>query len=186
MAKYKGPYYWYAFGKIMCSNGGYDGHVLDGLYTSFYDNNNLKEKGYFRKGLKRGMWTEWFENGKIKERSYWRKGFRCGLTVKYNEEGNLDAEENYNKGAYNGTVTRYESGQIISKIFYKNGLEYIPKLAKKAADSTSREDAIANNQNDSNTKERKNKKNLFQKVKELFSRKKKDDINGTMDSANKP
>jgi len=31
----KAFYYWYAYGKMMSTMGGYDGHLLNGLYTCF-------------------------------------------------------------------------------------------------------------------------------------------------------
>jgi hypothetical protein len=167
-------YYWYAYGKIMSTMEGYDGHLLNGIYTCFYDNNNLKEKGFFKKGLKVGRWKAWFENGALKEESNWCAGLRNGLTVTYNEDGSVESIENYKNGIYNGKVIQYESGQVTSTQFYKNGVEYTPKHSHKIKDSLSHQN-VSTDSGSASEEKPKNKKNIFQKIKKLFAKKKDDD-----------
>ncbi len=67
-------YYWFAANDIKKTRGGYDGKILHGLYSAFYMNKNLKEKGKFHYGLKKGEWKEWYRNGELKEKSFYKKG----------------------------------------------------------------------------------------------------------------
>ncbi|HEY2583461.1 MAG TPA: hypothetical protein VGI43_16735 [Mucilaginibacter sp.] len=67
-------YYWYSSNKIHFSQGGYSGKLLNGLYTEFYPNKNLKEQGAFKKGLKDGAWKSWNEDGTLNQISKWRNG----------------------------------------------------------------------------------------------------------------
>jgi MORN repeat variant len=177
-------YYWYAYGKIMSTMGGYDGHLLDGIYTCFYDNNSLKEKGYFCKGLKAGNWMEWFENGKIKEESNWSNGLRNGVTITYNEDGVLKSKENYKNDKYNGAVIQYDGGQIISKKIYKNGVEKIFKAPPKKKDSLTHKSSKVNDK-PKLEKKAKPKKSILQKWKDLFVKNKSDSTGSAPDSHNK-
>jgi antitoxin component YwqK of YwqJK toxin-antitoxin module len=67
-------YYWYSSNKIHFSQGGYSGKLLNGLYSEFYPNKNLKEQGTFKNGLKDGAWKSWNEDGTLNQISKWRKG----------------------------------------------------------------------------------------------------------------
>ncbi len=124
-------YYWYSSNRIMETQGGYDGKMLNGLYTSFYLSGNLKEKGMFKKGLKDGEWTAWYENGKIREIINWNKGIKNGLLKTFDDKGNLISESFYKNGKLNGTFTSYENGKAKNKIRYKNGNEIPEKLKKE-------------------------------------------------------
>lgn len=68
-------YYWYSANIIHETQGGYSGRLLDGLYTAYYPNKNLKEQGRFKKGLKDGLWKAWKEDGSLQSTSNWKKGF---------------------------------------------------------------------------------------------------------------
>lgn len=92
-------YYWYSTNKIMETQGGYDGKLLHGEYVNFYQsNNNLKEKGKFKKGLKHKEWTLWFDNGKINTISRWKYGQLHGSYKIYTVAGDLTSEKRYKKG----------------------------------------------------------------------------------------
>src|SRR5688500_101 len=56
-------YYWYSANQINTTQGGFSGSLLNGLYSDFYRNKNLKEKGEFDHGLKTGEWMAWYDNG---------------------------------------------------------------------------------------------------------------------------
>src|SRR6218665_1209092 len=62
-------YYWYYSNRIMHTQGGCEGKLLNGQFTSFYISNSLKEKGTFKQGLRNGEWICWFDNGMISETS---------------------------------------------------------------------------------------------------------------------
>jgi hypothetical protein len=67
-------YYWYSANTIHISQGGFSGKLLNGLYTEYYTNKNLKEQGNFKKGLKDGVWKSWNEGGTLTSVTNWKHG----------------------------------------------------------------------------------------------------------------
>ncbi len=67
-------YYWYYANSIHSTQGGFSGKLLDGQYSEFYPSKNLKEQGFFKKGLKQGVWKSWNEDGTLKEQTKWKNG----------------------------------------------------------------------------------------------------------------
>ncbi len=67
-------YYWYYRDTILITKEGYDGRLLEGLYTVYYPNKNLKEQGNFINGLKDGEWKFWYPNGELASVEKWKKG----------------------------------------------------------------------------------------------------------------
>ncbi len=91
-------YYWYKSNSVLSTLGGIDGKMLHGNYTRFFLNNNLKEKGYYKQGLKEGEWKEWFNTGKLNKIAHWKKGLLWGTSIYYDEAGNVLKKETYTKG----------------------------------------------------------------------------------------
>ncbi|MDB5130470.1 MAG: hypothetical protein JWR02_219 [Mucilaginibacter sp.] len=67
-------YYWYLNNVIHSTQGGYNGQLLNGHYTAFYPDKNLKEEGDFKSGLKDGEWKTWNPKGDLKSVANWREG----------------------------------------------------------------------------------------------------------------
>jgi antitoxin component YwqK of YwqJK toxin-antitoxin module len=67
-------YYWYLDNVIHSTQGGYNGQLLNGHYTAFYPDKNLKEEGDFKSGLKEGEWKTWNPKGDLKSVTNWRDG----------------------------------------------------------------------------------------------------------------
>lgn len=67
-------YFWYSANSIHETQGGYSGRLLNGLYSAFYLNKNLKEQGYFKKGLKDGVWKSWRGDGSLLSATNWKHG----------------------------------------------------------------------------------------------------------------
>ena len=67
-------YYWYESNQIHSTQGGFSGKLLNGLYTEYYSDKNLKEQGTFKKGLKNGTWRSWNEDGTLAVNSTWKNG----------------------------------------------------------------------------------------------------------------
>src|SRR6202012_31644 len=120
-------YYWYASNKIMQTNGGYAGKVLNGKYTSFYLTGNLKEKGIFKNGVKNGKWVAWYDDGKIKEISVWQKGLKKGYSKEFDTEGELISKVKYKNGKQNGYQIIYSDGKVSDKKKFRNGVEIVKK-----------------------------------------------------------
>lgn len=129
-------YSWYASNKIIETQGGFEGKLLDGLFTSFYLSNNLKEKGMYRKGLKDGEWMTWYEDGKIKAIKSWKQGLKSGSWKEFNSKGELLTEATYKKDLLNGSVKLFENEKLVSLKNYKNGQE-IPPPVKQETNSSS-------------------------------------------------
>ncbi|WP_428330291.1 toxin-antitoxin system YwqK family antitoxin [Mucilaginibacter sp.] len=67
-------YYWYSANAIHYTQGGFSGRLLNGLYTEYYSDKNLKEQGRFDKGLKTGPWKDWNDDGTIINVKNWKNG----------------------------------------------------------------------------------------------------------------
>lgn len=80
-------YYWFKSQKILITEGGSSGSLLNGDYESFYKNNQLAEKGLFTKGLKDGVWKFWNQNGILIHQENWSKGTQIGKQLYYSEDG---------------------------------------------------------------------------------------------------
>ncbi len=91
-------YNWYAQHDIKETKGGFDGKLLHGEYTEYYDTKDLKRKGIVKKGLKKGKWKSWYKNGQISEITYYKNGLRHGKYVRYTSTGALATKGKYKKG----------------------------------------------------------------------------------------
>jgi len=67
-------YYWYFNKVIHSTQGGYTGQLLNGHYTAFYPDKNLKEDGNFKAGLKDGVWKTWSQKGDLTSVTTWNEG----------------------------------------------------------------------------------------------------------------
>jgi hypothetical protein len=67
-------YYWYSANQVHFTQGGYSGQLLNGVYTEYYQNKNLKQQGMFNRGLKDGVWKMWNKDGTLKEVVNWQEG----------------------------------------------------------------------------------------------------------------
>lgn len=135
-------YYWYASNKILKTQGGFDGKLLNGPFTSFYLSSALKEKGGFKNGLKNGTWYFWFENGKAKRISNWKSGVLNGKTLEYDDKGILRFEYNFKNGLWHGDYIEYSKDTIFVKKKFKNGKEIQPKSKKVKTKKTSNNSTV--------------------------------------------
>lgn len=121
-------YMWYASQKIMETKGGYEGKLIHGKYTSFYLNNQLREQGTVKYGLKNKEWKYWYADGKLKEVINWKNGVKNGSYSLYNDYGQLMAKSSFKNDKLHGKFYTYGvNGIIIDKKKFKNGEEIIPK-----------------------------------------------------------
>jgi antitoxin component YwqK of YwqJK toxin-antitoxin module len=115
-------YYWYGSGLIRHTQGGYSGRLLNGTYSEYYLNKNLKEQGAFTKGLKTGTWKTWTENGVLKQLYTYQFGVRSGFFSLYDDAGKPIQSGNYDSNELNGEIT-YFSKDSVRVVKYKNGRE---------------------------------------------------------------
>jgi hypothetical protein len=156
-------YHWYASNKILKTQGGFDGKLLNGGYTSFYLTNNLREKGNFKNGLKVGTWSTWFENGKLKETSCWKMGVKNGELKQFDEKGNPKLILNYKNGQLNGDYIQYSKDTILLKKKFKNGQEVTPKPKKIKTNGKSVNDSVSSEKSLEKKSEKKSKESFFKK-----------------------
>lgn len=91
-------YCWYASHDIKQTQGGFDGRLLDGLYTEFYEGKELKTKGTFSKGLRKGEWKCWYFNGNLSSIIHYKKSLKHGKFTEYNQDGVIIRKGKYRKG----------------------------------------------------------------------------------------
>lgn len=122
-------YMWYGSQKITETKGGYEGKLIHGKYTVFYLNNQLKEQGQIKYGLKNKEWKYWYPDGKLREVITWKNGVKNGSYSIYNDYGQLMAKGKFKKDKLDGKFYTYgPTGNITEKKVYKNGDEVIPKV----------------------------------------------------------
>jgi len=121
-------YYWFYINRILSTQGGFEGRLLNGTYNCFYPDNNLKEKGEFKDGQKTGKWTAWYITGKIKETAYWKKSSKNRINEFFDKDGNMTLKANYKNGKLNGNYIVYKDGKQVSLKKYKDGKELEVKI----------------------------------------------------------
>ncbi len=168
-AKSELTYLWYSSQKIMETKGGYDGKLIHGFYKSFYLNNQLKEQGTIKYGVKHKEWKFWYSDGSLRELITWKNGVKTGKYCIYNDMGQLMAKGNFKNDKLNGTFITYNSsGNVIDKKKYKNGMELVPKPKKvkekkqkeinpERKEKPKKEKKLKNKKKDSKTELKKNK-----------------------------
>ena len=67
-------YAWYGANTIHVTQAGYSGKLLNGQYTEYYMNKNMKEQGAYKNGLKTGNWKDWNDDGTLIHQSSWKNG----------------------------------------------------------------------------------------------------------------
>jgi hypothetical protein len=135
-------YMWYASRKIVETKGGYSGRLIHGTYTSFYLNDQLRDKGYIKYGLRDKEWRYWYPDGKLKEIIRWKSGAKHGRYLLYNDLGELMAKGNFKNDKLHGAFYTYGGRKtVLEKKRYKNGEEVIAKTktaSEKTADKKQR------------------------------------------------
>lgn len=133
-------YFWYKSQKVIITQGGSSGQLLNGKFEAYYDNKQLSKKGSFEKGLKDGEWFYWRQDGSLIHTEHWKKGIKFGLETFYDEKGKVIETIDYNKRTFTKktvdslivsntegskkTITLLDKeGKITEVKKYKNGVE---------------------------------------------------------------
>lgn len=116
-------YYWYKANKIMVTQGGFSGMLLHGDFKAFYRDDQLKESGVFKFGLKHGNWTEWDESGYIIKIVSWNRGIRHGETIEYSGNGEIKKVTVYDRGTVVdlATLSEKEKKKLYKSFTYDIG-----------------------------------------------------------------
>lgn len=126
-------YYWFKAQKVLTTQGGASGVLLNGLFESFYENKQLNSKGKFNKGLKNGEWIYWRTDGSIERLEHWKNGSKHGEELLYNEKGVLTESIVHKCNGYTKTTFDKE-GVVLSSKKYKKGKEVEQKLKETESD----------------------------------------------------
>lgn len=90
-------YFWYKAQKVLSTQGGASGQLLNGDFEAFHENKQLAQKGSFRKGLKDGKWMYWRKDGTLITIENWKQGKYFGTKELFNEKGELTETTNYSR-----------------------------------------------------------------------------------------
>lgn len=126
--KKNSSYTWYKSGKVFTTQGEVGGEVLDGSYSKRYKDNQLAEKGLFKKGLREGEWKTWYVNGKLQTTTKWKKGVRQGKYAAFNELGKLQLRGEYCKNKKNSEWIDFVKKDTI---YFKDGVLNEDKIERK-------------------------------------------------------
>jgi MORN repeat variant len=124
-------YFWYRSREIHNTRGGYEGRLLHGEFTSFYSNNELKEFGEFKNGLKSGIWKEWYTNGELKNITPWINGAINGRLKEYGLNGKLTSVSQFRNNTLNGRQVIYTDSSTVKIKKFRNGKEIIKDAKEK-------------------------------------------------------
>ncbi|MDA8670511.1 hypothetical protein N9L60_06095 [Flavobacteriales bacterium] len=84
----------------------------DGEFLSYYENGEIKEKGYYKNGEKNGVFFSYTKTGKILNEILYVDGLIEGESKEYYESGQLKEKISYEKGRKNSKTTYYENGNM--------------------------------------------------------------------------
>jgi hypothetical protein len=113
-------YFWFSGNQINTTQGGYSGKLLNGEYQDFYLNKNLKEKGFFDRGLKTGLWKNWTDNGILKDAFTFKNGIKNGSYIKYDTIGRVMQKGHYKQDLLSGKqITML--GDSVVVLYYQHG-----------------------------------------------------------------
>ena len=111
---------WYDLAKTQLKEEYFLNHknkkAIDGLFTSFYLNGNVKMKGYFVQNQHHGWWEFYYENGHKKSEGYYAKNLPEGIWKYYYENQNLQMQGKLWGGKKDSTWTFYYEDQQIKSI----------------------------------------------------------------------
>jgi antitoxin component YwqK of YwqJK toxin-antitoxin module len=94
--------------------------VLDSLYTSYFQNGNVKSTGVFKNNKANGDWKYYYENGALKMQGPFKDNEHNGYWKYYYETGLLNMEGEIYKEIKEGEWKYYfENGNIKNTGFYR-------------------------------------------------------------------
>ena len=86
-----------------------------GEWVEYYDNGQIRYKGYFFEGKREGEWVLYHNNGKLFSKGFYVEGKQTGEWEFYYEDGQLWYKGSFSEGKKTGEfVYYYENGQIKS------------------------------------------------------------------------
>jgi len=101
----------------------YKNSIPNGIFEYYYENGNLKEKGYNKNGEEDGLYRTYHSNSKIREKSYYKNGLLDGLHEEWNSLGKLRIRCIYKNDKLDGQYEEYNCrGQLFVTKKYEDGV----------------------------------------------------------------
>lgn len=97
-AKPDRDYFWCIGQRIMRTQGGIAGELLDGPYVEYHPNGQLMTQGRLSKGLRVGVWREWDAEGRLLRTTPWKQGRKHGRAITYDPAGGAAQLVRYRRG----------------------------------------------------------------------------------------
>ncbi len=100
-------------------------NVKIGSWSYWYQNELLKEAGFFTNGIKDGEWEGNYESGNKKYEGNYLQGKKDGIWIKWYDDTLKQYEGFYKKGIKDGEWIEWDSdGKIIVNIKYVDGAKW--------------------------------------------------------------
>lgn len=102
---------------------GADKKPVTGKITKYQDDGNYLSIINYKNGYQDGLATYFGKNGKLKERAYFKQGVKNGMDKVYYENRTIYQLLNYRRGLLNGVQVYYTSkGKQLGRFEYKDGV----------------------------------------------------------------
>jgi antitoxin component YwqK of YwqJK toxin-antitoxin module len=117
----EGPYTSYYIDGQVKQQGSYLSNDPIGTWEYYYENGNIKMTGEIRDNQNYGHWQYFYENGSSSMEGTLYQGRKEGLWQYYYENGHLKTRGEYQNGQPTGIWNWfYESGQLKSQVYYQD------------------------------------------------------------------
>ena len=73
-----------------------------GKVSIFWENDQLKEEGLYRDGVRSGLWKYWYSDGQLSSKGIFRNNLKTGVWLEFYENGNKKMQTIYRNGLKNG------------------------------------------------------------------------------------
>lgn len=94
----------------------------DGVSISFFDNDSIAEKIYWKNDIKQGKWEQFYPNGETRLKCWHIDGKRDGLFSSYAKDGSYSITGFYKMGKMDGKWTYYlENNEVDLVLEYSDG-----------------------------------------------------------------
>jgi MORN repeat variant len=120
-------YYWFTPDTILQTVGGYQGKLLNGLFTKYYPNKNIAVKESYDMGRKSGESRSWFPDGKLESIVTWSMGKKAGPFKMYDSSSRLIQYGSYKNDKLDGSIFSVSDGGKIKKEKYRKGVLELPE-----------------------------------------------------------
>ena len=73
-----------------------------GKVSTYWENDQLKEEGLYRGGVKSGLWKYWHSEGQLSSKGIFRNNLKTGVWIEFYDNGNKKMQTIYRNGLKNG------------------------------------------------------------------------------------